>query len=177
MIRWVTVVEGRIYNMEWQKRWTSQGRMKFFWPYEPEVYEGMNYSSDAAAAKLLQAQPHNSDLAKMADPHCHPWWAYLLSLGHVGVALGTDWAGRLGGLERRAVHLQPPQITAPEAALIHDSCLGRPPTARAVPRGLVCSDQREKGLALEWDNRLCSLLHPAPENSSPHTMSTHTFRS
>lgn len=50
----------------------------------------MNYSSDAAAAKLLQAQPHNSDLAKMADPHRHPWQAYLLSLGHVGVALGTD---------------------------------------------------------------------------------------
>lgn len=62
---------------------------------------------------------------------------FLLSLGHVRVALGTDGAGRLGRLEGCTVHLQPPQITAPEAALIHDARLWRPPTAGAVPCGLV----------------------------------------
>lgn len=62
---------------------------------------------------------------------------FLLSLGHVGVALGTDGAGCLCRLEGCTVHLQPPQITAPEAALIHDACLRCPPTAGAVSCGLV----------------------------------------
>lgn len=62
---------------------------------------------------------------------------FLLSLGHVGVALGADGAGRLGRLEGRAVHLQPSQVAAPEAALVHDADLGGPPTGGAVPRGLV----------------------------------------
>lgn len=80
---------------------------------------------------------HSVVLVSCTPSTCVLQMYFLLSLGHVGVALGTDWAGWLGGLERRTVHLQPPQITAPEAALIHDSCLGRSPTARAVPRGLV----------------------------------------
>lgn len=73
---------------------------------------------------------------------CPP--AYLLSLGHVRVALGTDGAGRLGGLEGRAVHLQPPQVAAPEAALVHDARLRCPPTAGAVPCGLVCKASAER---------------------------------
>lgn len=165
VIRWATAVEGRIYHVEWWNlQWSS---------FDPMSQQSMRVW---ITIRLLEAQPHHSALAKLADPPRHPWRAYLLSLGHVGVALGTDWAGRLGGLERRAVHLQPPQITAPEAALIHYSRLGRPPTARAVPRGLVCSDQTE-GLALEWDSTLCSRRRPAPEHSSPHARSTYTFTS
>lgn len=90
--------------------------------------------------------------------------AYLLSLGHIGVALGTDGAGRLGRLEGCAVHLQPPQITAPEAALVHDACLRRPPTAGAVPCGLVCTNQKQSSLALEW-NLLSSRFHPDSEDA------------
>lgn len=62
---------------------------------------------------------------------------FLLGLGHVGVALGTDGAGWLGGLERGTVHLQPSQVAAPEAALIYNACLGCPPSAGAVACGLV----------------------------------------
>lgn len=110
----------------------------------------------------------------MADP---PWLAYLLSLGHVGVALGTDGAGRLGRLEGCAVHLQPPQVTAPEAALIHNACLGCPPAAGAIPRGLVCTDQMQSGLALEWNTPL-SQFYPALEDSSlPHLVSSHIWKS
>lgn len=95
--------------------------------------------------------------ALFGSPHTKDSWgwphptllAYLLSLGHVSVALGTDGAGCLGRLEGCAVHFQPPQVTAPEAALIHNACLRRPPTAGTVPRGLVCTNQMQSGLALE----------------------------
>lgn len=46
--------------------------MGSFDPIGKKSIRGMNYYSDAAAAKLLQ--PHNSDLAKMADPHRRPWY-------------------------------------------------------------------------------------------------------
>lgn len=102
-----------------------------------------------------------------------PWLAYLLSLGHVSVALGTDGAGRLGRLEGCAVHLQPPQVTAPEAALIHNACLRCPPAAGAISRGLVCTDQMQSGLALEWNMPL-SQFYPDPEDSSLPTPSQPT---
>lgn len=62
---------------------------------------------------------------------------FLLSLGHVSVALGTDRAGWFRRLEGSTVHLQPSQITAPEAALIHNACLRRSPNAGAIACGLV----------------------------------------
>lgn len=62
---------------------------------------------------------------------------FLLSLGHVSVALGTDRAGRFRSLEGGTVHLQPSQITAPEAALVHNACLRCPPNAGAIACGLV----------------------------------------
>lgn len=80
---------------------------------------------------------HSVVLVSRTPSTCVLQMYFLLSLGHIGVALGTDGAGRLGRLEGCAVHLQPPQITAPEAALVHDACLRRPPTAGAVPCGLV----------------------------------------
>lgn len=80
---------------------------------------------------------HSVVLISCTPSTCVLQMYFLLSLGHVGVALGTDRAGCLGRLEGGAVHLQPPQVTAPEAALVHDACLRRPPTAGAVPRGLV----------------------------------------
>lgn len=78
---------------------------------------------------------------------------YLLSLGHVSVALGTDRAGWFRRLQGSTVHLQPSQITAPEAALIHDACLRCPPNAGAVACGLVCTKQSGPGVRQ-------SCLHP-----------------
>lgn len=80
---------------------------------------------------------HSVVLISRTPSTCILQMYFLLSLGHVGVALGTDGAGRLGRLKGRAVHLQPPQVTAPEAALIHNACLRCPPAAGAISHGLV----------------------------------------
>ena len=90
------------------------------------------------------------------------------------MALGTDGAGRLGRLEGCAVHLQPPQITAPEAALIHNACLRCPPTVGAISRGLVCANEMQSGLALEW-NIPSARFHPPSEDSPLPTPSPPTL--
>lgn len=80
---------------------------------------------------------HSVALISRIPSTCVLQMYFLLSLGDVSVALGTDGAGWLGRLEWGAVHLQSPQITASEAALIHNACLNCPPTVGAIPCGLV----------------------------------------
>lgn len=80
---------------------------------------------------------HSVVLVSSTASACVLQMYFLLSLGHVSVTLGTDRAGRFRRLERGTVHLQPSQITAPEAALINNACLRRPPNAGAIACGLV----------------------------------------
>lgn len=80
---------------------------------------------------------HSVGLVSCTSSTCVLQMYFLLCLGHVSVALGTDRAGWFCRLQRGTVHLQPPQITAPEATLIHNACLRCPPNAGAVACGLV----------------------------------------
>lgn len=80
---------------------------------------------------------HSVGLVSCTSSTCVLQVYFLLSLGHVSVALGTDRAGWFCRLQRSTVHLQPPQIAAPEATLIHNACLWCPPNAGAIACGLV----------------------------------------
>lgn len=88
-------VERRIYNVEWPEGWSSEVRTVSFRPVSQDI--GRN---------SYLASPQIEDTSMSWG-----WWilprqlAYLLSLGHVSVALGTDRAGRLGRLEGCTVHL------------------------------------------------------------------------
>lgn len=80
---------------------------------------------------------HSVGLVSCTSSTCVLQMYFLLSLGHVSVALGTDRAGWLCRLQWGTVHLQSPQITAPEATLIHNACLRCPPNAGAIACRLV----------------------------------------
>lgn len=162
-------VEGEICNAEWPKRWGHEdvihpfGANEFFWLV----------SQETMGKGFCLAHPHARE-RPLEDGWIPPRWAYLLGLGHVGVALGTDRAGWLGRLEGCAIHLQPSQITAPEAALIHDACLRCPPTAGAIPCGLVCTNQTE------WPHvRVESVFFSLPPSScvSQHLVNLRTLQS
>lgn len=59
-----------------------------------------------------------------------PWGADLWCSGEVRVALCAHRTSCFASLGWRAVHLQAPQLTALEAALVHDAT--RPPWVRAI---------------------------------------------
>lgn len=85
----------------------------------------------------LQDFLHSVVLVSCISSTCVLQMYFLLSLGHVSVALSSDGPGCLGRLQGCTVHLQPSQVAAPEAALVHDAHLRCPPVGGAIPRGLV----------------------------------------
>lgn len=139
-------------SSEWLEGWIC--KPSNWWHWSPLTCHLGNIGQNFHLRPTYPPPMYERTLKNDCIPTTH---TYLLSLGHVSVALGTDRAGWFRRLEGSTVHLQPSQITAPEAALIHDACLRCPPNAGAVACGLVCTKQSGPGVRQ-------SCLHP----QSPH---------
>ena len=132
--------------------------MELFWPYEPEVYEGVKYYSAAtgSAASVSSAPSPPPAAGLPSEP-----WACWCGAGHG--RSGPPWRA----WEARS--------TSPAASDHSSGSSNRPRFLSGAPSD--CSSRipwaclfrsNTEGLALERADALCALRLPAPERASPH---------